>query len=183
MVYMKKTAILAALVLFTGTAAGVVGYDGPQDQPHIMGSSSSASATASVGPNGTEFHSTVKMEGRSPQISEDNVSAVNYSEDKLSFEGSIQAPTPCHTIDQETEEKGNQSYTINIVTTQEDSSEVCTQQRVMINYKGSFEKERPLDVTIKHEGKTVETFHNPPAETDEISNPVKRVMDWFENLF
>ena len=51
-----KHALIAftVAVLLVPASTAVVGYDGPEDQPHIMSGGSSASASTAVGPNGTE---------------------------------------------------------------------------------------------------------------------------------
>lgn len=179
---MKKLALITALLLLTGGVTAVVGYDGPEDKPHIMSGGASASSTAAVSPNGTEYRSTVKMDGRSPNITEDVVRNLNYSENKLSFEGSIQASTPCHLLEQDVEKTGNQSYVLDIQTVQDNSSEVCAQQAVMINYEAEFEEEPSYQLKVNHDGEKVREISNPPVHKDEVSNPIAEILDWFGKL-
>ena len=93
---MKRTILLAALLLLVSTTAAVVGGPEPDDgEMAIMGSGSSASASTAVGPNGTEWSSTVKMQGRNPNISiGEKLVNVSYSGNTTTFDGYIQAPTP-----------------------------------------------------------------------------------------
>lgn len=179
---MKKTALITALVFLSGTATAVVGYDGPKDGPHIMSGASSASSTAAVSPNGTEYRSTVKMDGRTPDIKDSEIKDINRSDDRLSFEGSIQASTPCHLLEQEVEKTGNGTYVLDIETVQDNSSEVCAQQSVMIEYDAEFEDEAPYSLSVRHDGEEVRELSNPTVQEKEPSDPIKEILDWFGDL-
>lgn len=164
---MKRTILLTVLTLLIASSTAIAGYDGSKNQPHIMGSGSSASGSAAAGPNGTEWRSTVEMRERSPNINiTDKVQNTSYSGNKARFSGFIQAPTPCHIIDQETEKVEENSYRINVQTIKENQSQICIQQVVMIEYEASFEAEAPYTLEIRHNNQTVDTLENTVTEEE-----------------
>lgn len=185
---MKRTILLTALVLLISATTAVVGGPDPgEGEMAIMSSGSSASATSAVGPNGTKWSSSIKMEGRNPNITGgDRVENVSRSENETTFSGYIQAPTPCHTIDQETEKVGDQSYRMNIQTVQENQSQVCAQQVVMIKYEGSFEAETPYNLEIRHKNQTIDTLENTitvVGEEKDQGSVFDAFFKWLGSLF
>lgn len=186
---MKRTVLLATitLLLISGTAA-VVGGPEPRDgEMAITSTGSSASASTSVGPDGKEWSSSVEMRGRNPNITDgDRVENVSKSSNQTSFTGYIQAPTPCHVIDQETEKTGEQSYSLNVQTVKENQSQVCTQQVVMIKYEGSFEAGTPYTLEIQHNNQTVDTLENTfegEGNEEQSKSFLDGFFDWLTNLF
>lgn len=185
---MKRTILLVTIALLVSTATAIVGGPEPDDgEMAIMSSGSSASSSTAVGPNGTGWSSTVKMQGRNPNVTDgDRVENTSYSENETTFSGYIQAPTPCHVIDQKTEKLGDQSYRMNIHTVKENQSQICTQQVVMIEYKGSFEAESPYSLEIRYKNETVETLENALGE-EPSEEPSGSMFDaffkWIGSLF
>lgn len=163
---MKRTYLLAAIALLISTSAAVIGGPEPgEGEMAITSSGSSSSSSTAVGPNGTEWSSTVEMQGRNPNVTEgDRIGNISYSENETTFSGHIQAPTPCHVIDQQTEKLGDQSYRMNVHTMKDNESQICTQQVVMIEYEGSFEAEAPYSLEVQHNNQTVDTLENTVEE-------------------
>lgn len=183
---MKRTILLVAMALLISTATAVVGGPEPdQGEMAIMSSGSSASATSAVGPNGTEWSSSVKMAGRDSNITQgDRVETFAYSDNETSFTGYIQAPTPCHVIDQETEDLGDQNYKMNVQIVKQNESQVCTQQVVMIKYDGSFEAEAPYSLEIQHNNETVENLENTVDDANESKIGIfEKFFQWLGHLF
>lgn len=183
---MKRTILFVAMALLISTAAAVVGGPEPDEgEMAITSSGSSASATSAVGPNGTKWSSSVKMAGRNPNITTgDRVEEISYSDNQTTFSGKIQAPTPCHVIDQETEELGEQSYRMNVQTVKQNESQVCAQQVVMIEYDGSFEAEAPYSLEIQHNNETVDNLENTVDGVEEPSQGIfEKFFQWLGNLF
>ena len=188
---MKQIISLLALVLLVSTATAVVGAPEPdEDEMAITSTGSSASSSTSVGPNGTEWTSSVEMRGRNPNVTDgDTVQNISNSSNKTTFSGSIQAPTPCHVIDQETEEIGDQTYRLVIETEDqnaENQSQVCTEQVVMIEYDAEFEARSPYSLEVKHNNETIETISNSVGEKT-VEEPDRNLFNglfqWLGNLF
>ncbi len=188
---MKRTVLLMATALLFSTAAAVVGGPDPgEGEMAITSTGSSASASTAVGPNGTEWHSEVEMVNRSPNVTEgDRVENISHSKDETTFSGHIQAPTPCHVIDQETEKLSEQSYRMNVQTVEQDienESQVCTQQVVIIEYEASFEAASPYSLEIQHNNQTVDTLENDLGD-EPAEEPSGSIFDaffnWLGNLF
>lgn len=187
---MKWKILFAAVLLTVSTTAAVEGYNGSEDRPHIMGGSgSSASATTAVGPNGTEWTSSVKMKGKNPDVSiGEKVENVTFTGNKTGFSGYIQAPTLCHVIDQETEKIGEESYRINIQTVKENQDGMCAQQVVMIQYKGDFRAETPYTLEISHDNQTIRTLENTADEGSETDGKeqdgsiLSSFLEWLESV-
>jgi len=189
---MKRTILLTAVLLFISTATAVVGGPEPDEgEMAIMsGGSSSASGSVAAGPNGTEWRATVEMAGRNPNSSAgDNVGNISYAGNQTTFTGQIQAPTPCHVLEQEVEKLDGQNYRINIQTVKDDldnETGVCAQQVVMINYDGSFETGAPYKLEVQHNNQTVETLQNGEIneETKKQNNgALSSFFNWLANLF
>lgn len=191
---MKRALLIATLILFTvSTATAVTNYDGPEDQPHIMGTGSSASGTTAAGPNGTQYSSNVAMDGRDSNITNESVTEPVFTDvgekTMVEFNGSITSPDLCHVIDQETDGE-NGTYTINVQTVKDelDNNTLCGQAQTMIDYTAEFEAERPYDLKVLHNGEEIDTF---TAEED-IAGPepeprnrgfIGSVVDFFTGLF
>lgn len=173
---MKRTILLVAIALFISTATAVV--EGPEPDDREMSITSTGSSTLS---------STVKMQGRNSNITNgDRVENISHSGNGTTFSGYIQAPTPCHVIDQETEKLGDQNYRMNVQTVKDNESQICTQQVVMIEYDGSFEAEAPYSLEIQHNNETVDTLENAVEEepTEESNGGIfDTFFKWLGDLF
>lgn len=194
---MRKILYFLTIALIVSSVAAIYDSNGTQtdcesDQPCVMAKTggSTATATTSVGPNGTGYSSSVEMKGRNPNINDgDRVENISHSENETTFSGYIQAPTPCHVINQETEKLGGQEYRMNIQTVKEDlenESQYCTQQVVVINYEGSFELQSPYSLEIQHNNQNVYTLENTIGE-EPAEEPKEGIFSnlsrWLDNLF
>ncbi|MFB6144194.1 MAG: hypothetical protein ABEJ98_02685 [Candidatus Nanohaloarchaea archaeon] len=191
---MKRALFAFTAILFAAsTAAGVVGYDGPKNQPHILGTGSSASGSTAVGPNGTAWSSNVAMDGRSGNITNESVTTPVFSDagnlTRVEFNGSITAATPCHILGQKVNQTADNSYTLNVKTIREDPESACTQQLVMIDYSAEFKAEKPYNLTVLHDGEEMETFtagefsQETGEQQPENSGFIAAVVDFFRGLF
>lgn len=175
--------MLATLSILAGFTAAVVGYDGPRNQPHIMGASG-ASATTAAGPNGTSYFVEVSETGTEGNISDEAVTLVEKSENSINFTGKIQAPTPCHTVSHNVDEEDN-SLELNI--TMESSDQPCTEQVVMKNYEGFAEMEGLENLSVSHRGEEMAVFETeseePIKEEPKKSGFMSGVMKWFSGIF
>ena len=188
---MKRTLLTAITITLAISASAVVGGPEPgEGELAITSSGSTSSSTTAVGPNGTEYSSTIKMTGTNSNISiGENVENISYSGDQVNFTGHIQSPTPCHVLEQETERIKEDSYRINIHTVNnQDNQSACTKQTIMIKYQGTFEAEKPYTLEIRHKNQTIDTIEIPeitkqdPKE-DREKGLIKGFMNWFGNLF
>lgn len=157
---MIRTALLAAtLCILVSPALGVVGHNDSGEGQMGITSGSSASATTAVGPNGTEYTARVSMEGLSPNSTDDRIRDESISSSRIEFNGTIQAPTPCHVIDHEINETQD-GYTFNIETVKDQQENgTCTQVLKGINYNAEFEAETGFNLEVQHNGEEIETFN------------------------
>jgi len=155
---MKRTALLAAtLFILISPALGVVGHNGTGGDMSIT-SGSSASATTSVGPNGTAYTAKVEMAGRSQNSTEDMITEESISSSNIHFNGTIRANTPCHVIDNEVKETED-GYVLNIKTVKDGlDNSTCVQVISGINYNAEFEAESGFNLEVQHNGETVKEF-------------------------
>ena len=198
---MKRTVLLATIALLVSTTAAIEGYDGPEDQPHIMSSGSTASGTTAAGPNGTEYRAEVAMRNSScisGNLSE-GLEDINYltresypPQNVVEFTGYIETPNPCYTLDHEIEETAkNNIYVMNI--TSEASEGNCIQCVGIISYDASFENVGDgFKLEVMHDGEVVETLEHPEFNnSSDLKSPMppKRksfiggIINWFSSLF
>lgn len=191
---MRRTALLAALLfIFSGAATAVVGHETPEGQMGIM-SSGSSGASKAVGPNGTLWSAEVSMANRSRTDINDSVFNVSYTdngEKKARFSGRIAAPTPCHVIEHEVKETGNNSYVMNVKTVRDklDGERPCTQVITGIEYDTSFQTEETFNLEIQHNGDKVRTLEYPEEQREPHSDPgrntplVNGILDLVSGIF
>jgi hypothetical protein len=144
---MRKAALLlAAGLMIIGFSGAVVYGNGSSPSNNVsegeMGITSaqpsSASGSTAAGPNGTQYSSKVEMAGRGGPITNESVTAPVFTEvgnmTRVQFNGLIISPDLCHVIDQETDETGEDNYSINVQTVKDepDNGTVCGQARTMI---------------------------------------------------
>lgn len=194
---MKRTILVAAVILFAGLSAAEVGYDGPEDQPHIMGapdSGSSSQSGASIGPNGTEdkwnadfrqLNATCSS-GNHSEIEDTSFSGEGETE-QVTWTGYIQTPNPCHEAGlTQVEHLGDNSYRLNITT--ESTGDMCVQCVGVVKYEADFSTEGPFQIEILHDGEQVDTVTHPDYEEDSgtepaNSGPLQSLIKWLGNLF
>ena len=197
---MKKIVFTLTLVALIGMSPAALTENGTPTECRgdmcIMNkaSASSASATTSVGPNGTEYKSELSMTGSTClEPPAQNISDISYSQDnsssKVSFQGELQTPTPCYTLEQETTEIGVNMYRMNF-TTASSGSGPCVQCLGAISYNASFETNESFKLEVVHEGEKVEELEHPDyqngSDTGEGNEQVSftsKVMNWFRGLF
>ncbi|MFB6208960.1 MAG: hypothetical protein ABEJ56_02360 [Candidatus Nanohaloarchaea archaeon] len=185
---MRRSLIFGiALAFMVTSVSAVVGGPEPEDgEMAITGSGSSASATTAVGPNGTEWKSSVKMRGRSPRTVNETLENVSFRNDshEVEFSGNIEAPTPCHVIESEVNETG-EGYVLNIKTVNEadlGNGSACIQQIGMINYDASFSTGEDFSLEVRHNNETVRELEHPGMENRDkgkgIMERLKSLISW-----
>ena len=131
------------------------------------------------------------MAGTNPDTSiSQEMKNISYMKDKVTFNSHIQAPNPCHVIEQETEKLSEDNYRIDIRTVEDqlNNQSVCTTQTLMIKYEGSFQAEIPFTLEIRHNNQTADTIEaSDITRQDPKDNREKGgfsgFMNWFGNLF
>lgn len=181
----KQTVILVSMMFLIGSAAAVVGQEDPDEgEMAITSDQSSASGSTSVTENGTEWSAEVSMRGDSTDNLEDVVLDPVYSENefkRVEFEGRMVAPTPCHVIEHEVQESGENSYVLDIQTVDRDEDEMCTQVVTGISYDAGFEAQDTFELEVQHNGETVETLQYPGNTPRE--GFYRRFVNWLTGLF
>jgi hypothetical protein len=201
---MKRIILALTIISLIGISAGVVNENGSQKECPpgeacitSLGSSSSASATTAVGPNGTAYSSELSMTDSTclepPAIGVSNVSfsGQDSSKKSVSFDGQLQTSNPCYTLNQETTEVSPGVYRLNVTATQAEGQGPCVQCVGAISYEASFETDQPFKLEVIHEGKKVETLEHPDfgeessdtGEDKEKSSFMSGIMNWFKNMF
>ncbi|MFQ3275625.1 MAG: hypothetical protein ACI9SF_000779 [Candidatus Nanohaloarchaea archaeon] len=188
-------AVIGLLFMVSGATAVVGGPEPGENEMAITsnpGSSSSASASKGVSPNGTEWSAETSMANRSGNITDGRLEDISYSDQeyRVEFTGYIQAPTPCHVINHEVYEDGS-DYTLNVKTVHdeldEDSNEserVCAQQLTMIEYDGSFSSPEDFTLEVRHNNETVNTLEHPGLEqVDPVEEPKTGFFQSLRNFF
>lgn len=177
-----RTLVLAAAVclLLTGGSA-VVGENGTSPSNKVgdgrMGitsSGGSSSASAAVGPNGTEWRSEVSTTNSSCFTNQSSAPAdVSYDEsgemeESVSFRASVRAANPCAMLEHEVESTGDSTYVMNITTTP--GSELCRMCVGSVSYNASFSTDEPFTLRVLHEGSEVGSLEHPQLgeETDTV---------------
>lgn len=197
---MRRTALIIALIVFTGFSAATAGYDGPSDQPHIMGEPSdkgSASQGGGSGPDGSEWHTNVTTVSsrcisgdnadRLENIRYTNESSVNGTK-RVRFTGYMKTPNPCYTVDlTDVIQQDNGVYTVNISSKSQGNGTACAQCVGMIEYRASFSADSPFKLEVLHDGQYVDTVTYPGYSGDDNggSNPgfIQAIINWFNQFF
>lgn len=197
----RRILLTALLVLLAGMASAIVYENGstpdcPPGQACILDSGSSASASAGVNENGTEYRAELSMLNRSQADTGNSLSNINYSEGdvyRVEFSGTITAPTPCHALEHSVEEGEGDTYTLNVdtVVNHLDNQSMCAQVMTGIEYSAGFETDKPFSLEVQHDGETVDTLTHPgyqnnteePVDQEDSVGVFEGFFSWFSQLF
>ncbi|PSH01788.1 MAG: hypothetical protein BRC27_00905 [Nanohaloarchaea archaeon SW_10_44_10] len=188
--------LLAAFFMVAGATAVVGGPETREGEMAIMSSGSSASASTTVGENGTEWRAETSMVNRSSSITEPRLENVQFSEENntVTFTGHIVAPTPCHVIQHEVEESEDK-YILNVKTVNDlesngnQSIQACAQVLTMIEYEGEFSNDEASTLEVQHKNETVRTLEHPGIDTEPVPKPetntgfFNSLRNFFSDLF
>ncbi|MCJ7450491.1 MAG: hypothetical protein MUP58_02010 [Candidatus Nanohaloarchaeota archaeon QJJ-9] len=172
---MRKATLLLLVAAFSGLGTAVVGYDGPKDQPHIMGGSSGASQA--VGPNGTQWKAWVETKGTDCLSGNLSEIQTNKTENRTEFTGEIQTSNPCYTVRHDVEKVGENTYQFNITT--EKSNTTCIDCVGKIRYKAGLETNSSHTVKVYHNGDFAKEIANNP----EKPGLFQKLIGWLRNFF
>jgi len=184
--------LLAALLMVSGATAIVGGPEPGEGEMAILSSGSSASASTSIGENGTGWRSETSMVNRSSSITEPRLENVQFSEEDntVAFNGHIVAPTPCHVIQHEVKETEDK-YILNVRTVNDqldsdsnESIQACAQVLTMIEYEGEFSNEDSFKLEVRHNNETIRTLNHPGigGEPAPLPGPDTDLFSSLENL-
>lgn len=109
---------------------------------------------------GEDYNITVEVENQSSSNTSDRVNNVNHTESGIEFTGTIWAPTPCHTLEHQTEKLGDNTYRINIDTYDNlNSNEACAGVTTGIDYNLEFNAEQEgFELEIWHGEEQIESI-------------------------
>lgn len=189
---------LVALIGFIGAGTAVVGGPNASDGEMTI-TSGSAGATTAVGPNGTQWTSSIEnlnSSCRSPGDTE-NVDFIGFQADgeltELNFRGSINTSNPCSRISLDVEEVNDREYVIEVFENQ--STEPCTQCTGTASFSASFAAEEDYRVEVIHDGDTLGVQETPGYGDSDTEEPeddsdgsgvwggLSGVLNWFSSLF
>ena len=172
--------LLVSLGLMTGLAAAVVGHNNSGGSDVGITSGSSAGATTGVNENGTQYTAKVEMSGRNPNQTDNQIRNIDYSDhQKVAFEGTITAGTPCHVIEHELNETGDDSYILNIQTIRDETDgQACAEVVTGINYDAEFEADSGFNLEVQHDGETVETLEDRVVEKEPEPSLIQRLLNF-----
>jgi ABC-type microcin C transport system duplicated ATPase subunit YejF len=176
----KNAVILVAIGLMTGMTAAVVGHNGSGDGDMSITSGSSASATSAVTENGTAHTGKVEMTGRTQNQTSNELRNISYSDhQRVEFSGTITAGTPCHVIDQELNETGENTYVLNIKTVKDElDDQACAEVVTGINYDAEFEADSGFRLEIQHNGETIDTLEDRVVEEEPEPSLFQRILNF-----
>lgn len=186
--------VLVSVFILQASAAVVGGPEAGDGEMVIMGQGSDSSEV--LRDNGTDWSIGTTVKERISNISDERIEDISYnsSNNQLRFTGYIQAPTPCHTISQETIIRDNGSYTLNIDTVNDNTDvegngtiQSCVQQVVMIKYETSFKSDKDYTLEVLHNRESIESINSKEYRSDEKKNFLERIMNsinsMMKNLF
>lgn len=130
----------------------------------ITSHSESASASRSVGPNGTRWSSRFSTSASgclsNQTTGPHNIEFGNSSEGyTVSFDGYVATSNPCYSLESDFEKTGNNTYTLNVTTVQENGT--CVQCLGAVGYEASFTDDKPFRLEVVHDGEPSETLTHP----------------------
>ncbi len=202
---MKHAALALAVIMLTGLSAGVVGHNASGDQPQIMGSGSSSSASVAAGPNGTMWRAELTGQGSSCATNESNSVEVDHFFTRESdpvqrgvkFSAAVTTPNPCHVLEHEIREEGNRSFVFDIES-KSDGSGICTQCIGSVSYTAEFQvnqdarSDSGFVLKVMHDGELVKTVEHPDYGNSTAQEPepgksrggfLAGFMEWLRGLF
>lgn len=162
---MRKILLGTALLVFIGLGtASVGGPEGDEGEMTIMESGGSASATTSVGPNGTRWRTDISNTGTScisgnqtQNVSFGDFQDVEEGMTKISFHGGIKTSNPCHEISLNVSETSEDSYRVELVEKSTNSpTEVCESCLGLVRFNASFSAPGDYRVEFVNQGETLE---------------------------
>lgn len=187
---MKKTIIIAAVLLSIYSGTAVIGGPEPgEGELAITSAGSSASSSASVGPNGTEWEAQVSMVNRTQNLTDDRLENIVYSGDNHSvrFNGYITTPTPCHILGHEVSETDD-GYVMNIITQSQtqgagsNQTQNCIQVLTMVEYEAEFSTDQDFKLDVRHDNQSVEVLEL-KSEDRESSSFMEKLRNFLSSLF
>ena len=197
---MKKILLGTVLLAFIGLGTAVVGGPEAEDgKMTITNSGGSASATTSVGPNGTAWRTDISNTGTSC-ISGNQTQNVSFGEfhsgeedmTEISFHGGIETSNPCHEIALNVSETSEDNYRVELVERSTNSpTEVCESCLGLVQFNASFSAPGEYRATFVNQGEELETLETPgygeSDEGDESSGPEgasvwEAISNWFSWL-
>lgn len=187
---MRRAILLCVLAMLVPQTAAVVGANDTGGDMHIMGGGSSASASTGVGPDGTSYQAEITPRNASCTTEEDAAVVTdtafftqNASTDRhgVAFTGRMAAADPCHELDHAVERINESAYALNITT--QPGSGMCVQCTATLTYRASFSAQDPFMLTVRHDGRTVETLSTPGRGMEEETGIITSLLDWLGRLF
>ena len=195
---MKKILFTALLLVSVGLGSAVVG--GPEagdGELAITKSGSSASASASVGPNGTEWRSSVSnmnsscMTGNQSQsVSFGDFYQSEENMTKIEFSGVLESSNPCHEVVVNVSKSSENVYEVELV--EKSTGRICTSCIGALNFEASFQAPGDYRAVFKNSGEEIavkETpgFENTTSDSDDPQSPKEEsvweaVSNWFRWL-
>lgn len=140
---MKRLSVLIAFIALTGLSSAVVGGPNASDgEMAITSGSGSASATQSVGPNGTKWRTEIGtynsscMSGNRSQGIEFGDFSREENMTVIEFSGVLEASTPCHRAALNVSKTSEDVYQVEIL--EKSTDRVCTTCIGALNFEGSF---------------------------------------------
>lgn len=197
---MRKFLIAAALLVFTSTSLGVVGGPNASEGEMTITSGSSSSASTAVGPNGTEWRSSLEnrenscISGNQSQ----NIEFQGFQADgdftTLNFDGLIQTSNPCVNLELNVSEESGDVYRIELV--ERSSDGVCVECVGAARFSGSFSAPGEYRAEVVNNGEVLGTIETPGfveenSSGEDSSEPegqsvwegFSSIFKWFGSLF
>lgn len=198
---MRKFLIAAALLVFTGMSFGVVGGPNASEGEMTITSGSSSSASAAVGPKGTQWRSSLENRNNSciSGNQSQNIDFQGFQADgnftTLNFNGLVQTANPCVELELNSSKESENFYRVEIVERSGDG--VCVECVGVARFEGSFSAPGDYRVEVVNNGEVLDSIETPGFEAENISEENEEsepegksvwegfssIFNWFGSLF
>lgn len=193
---MRRLLLTVSLIGLLGFGTAVVGGPNASDGEMTITSGSSASATTSVGANGTEYKTTIDNLNNSCSSGNQSVGMdfIGFQGDgdmtELSFEGTLETANPCTELTLKTEEVSDNSYRVEVVE-KSTGRGPCVQCIGGAEFKGSFSAPGEYKVEFVKNNQSLgvqETSGFNQSDTEDPSQEKKssgmnRFLSWLLGIF
>jgi len=194
---MKRTLLTLGLIGLIGFGTAVVGGPNASDGEATITSGSSASASASVGPNGTEYRTSIQNLNNSCSTGNQSTGMdfIGFQGDgemtELSFEGVLSTANPCTEIGLETEKISDNVYQVELVE-KSTGQGPCVQCVGNAEFTGSFSAPGEYRVEFVKNNQSLgiqetsefnQTSSEDTKEKNSKESGLKTLLNWLSSLF
>lgn len=159
---MKKLVLTLMVLLTISLSTAVVGGPKPGENEMTI-TSTDASATTNVGPNGTQYNSYFSV-FNATQTNETRVINASFDGNTASFNGVYRTPTPCYELNHDVKKNEN-TYKFQITSSVKDN-QTCAQVVTYYEYEANFTSDQAYKLNITYDGVEQKVLEHPNLEEE-----------------